>query len=259
MKSAFTLIELLVVIAIIAILAALLFPVFLAARAAAYEWNAGSTIEQVNRALTMYSSDYDDTLMPAMYWDGPTFHTWFGVYKGPSNYDSSQGLLASYEKSKKLHDPTYQSKPYLGDGSGFGYNWGFLGSDFSITGDYSGFPQCHNISTNTAIGDPSNTIILATSSYYFAPWLKKGDGQTYDFGFIDPVSYCHGNPNVDFRHIDHKIVDTKKHTIKCPGNALIAFADGHTKVLKIGQVKDAMFYRTKPGNGTELDGSQLPK
>ena len=48
----FTLIELLVVIAIIAILAAILFPVFLTAKAAAYRSQCASNVSQLARAMT---------------------------------------------------------------------------------------------------------------------------------------------------------------------------------------------------------------
>ena len=57
---AFTLIELLVVIAIIAILAAILFPVFAQARAAAMKTIDISNMRQITMAHNMYSTDNDD-------------------------------------------------------------------------------------------------------------------------------------------------------------------------------------------------------
>jgi prepilin-type N-terminal cleavage/methylation domain-containing protein/prepilin-type processing-associated H-X9-DG protein len=59
-RKAFTLIELLVVIAIIAILAAILFPVFAQAKAAAKRAADLSNVKQIALALTMYANDYDD-------------------------------------------------------------------------------------------------------------------------------------------------------------------------------------------------------
>jgi len=61
-KRAFTLIELLVVIAIIAILAAILFPVFAQAKAAAKKTSAISNTKQLQLASIMYFTDYDDRL-----------------------------------------------------------------------------------------------------------------------------------------------------------------------------------------------------
>jgi prepilin-type N-terminal cleavage/methylation domain-containing protein/prepilin-type processing-associated H-X9-DG protein len=60
-KKGFTLIELLVVIAIIAILAAILFPVFVRAKAAAQASHCQSNLNQIGKAMKMYLSDWEDT------------------------------------------------------------------------------------------------------------------------------------------------------------------------------------------------------
>jgi prepilin-type N-terminal cleavage/methylation domain-containing protein len=59
-RKAFTLIELLVVIAIIAILAAILFPVFAQAKAAAKKTADLSNVKQMGTSTAIYEGDFDD-------------------------------------------------------------------------------------------------------------------------------------------------------------------------------------------------------
>lgn len=63
-STGFTLIELLVVIAIIAILAAILFPVFAQARAAARKSVCLSNMKQIGLGMMMYVQDYDEKYSP---------------------------------------------------------------------------------------------------------------------------------------------------------------------------------------------------
>ena len=75
-QSAFTLIELLVVIAIIAILAAILFPVFAQAKAAAKRTSDLSNLKQVGLAFVMYGNDHDDVYPTGGIYDFSAISQW---------------------------------------------------------------------------------------------------------------------------------------------------------------------------------------
>jgi len=62
LNTGFTLIELLVVIAIIAILAAILFPVFVGAKAKSQQANCSNNLRQITIALLQYSDDWQGYL-----------------------------------------------------------------------------------------------------------------------------------------------------------------------------------------------------
>jgi len=83
-RKAFTLIELLVVIAIIAILAAILFPVFAQAKAAAKKTSSLSNVKQLSLSNTMYAGDTDD-IFPDQNRDINGFPFWTAGSENPCN------------------------------------------------------------------------------------------------------------------------------------------------------------------------------
>jgi prepilin-type N-terminal cleavage/methylation domain-containing protein len=139
MKSykAFTLIELLVVIAIIAILAAILFPVFAQAKAAAKKTVSLSNQKQIDLASIMYSGDFDDTeVMPTVFSGvcaAPAYVCFGAPYGGEIPwplliypYTKSADLIVDPQapaeppvpagfpaNTSKLYAPEYGINPYL--------------------------------------------------------------------------------------------------------------------------------------------------
>ena len=125
-KSGFTLIELLVVIAIIAILAAILFPVFAQAKAAAKKSVALSNTKQSGTGVLLYAGDNDDTF--------PLMHAIDSV---TGTYLHTAGTSPSY----RLH-----SVP-----AGWGPNAAFRDTD-AVAWHNSVFPYTKNYGIFTASG-----------------------------------------------------------------------------------------------------------
>lgn len=132
MKKAFTLIELLVVIAIIAILAAILFPVFAQAKAAAKKTNALSQVKQIGTSLNIYLTDSDD-VMPHVSSGGESdmYRTdwWVALYPYVKNSDiffSSERTETGCQLNSDwapIADLEAKVNPKFRC-MGYGYNWG---------------------------------------------------------------------------------------------------------------------------------------
>jgi prepilin-type N-terminal cleavage/methylation domain-containing protein len=242
-RRAFTLVELMTVLAIMAILYAIAVPAFIATKAAVKSAVSMNGLKDLSQSLLMYVADSDDNAPLAMY-NGPNgLVAWFGSQTGPGVFDPTQGILSAYEAGKNPHDPTYQGEPWLGDGSGYGYNWGYIGSDFNMQPFYQNFPNCRNAASMTSLSSPSTTILFATSAYYSAPWTPGGNGKTYDFGFIDPPRLWKGNPNVDFREEGTKSVNMITKQVTSTGHANVVRADGSARPKNQGALDDAQFER----------------
>ena len=100
-KHGFTLIELLVVIAIIAILAAILMPVFTAAKQRSYTIRCIGNLKQLATAFLMYCNDYGGR-MPAV--GRGTEANWCGSTRGsPRQCFLYQGQLWKYTKNRGIY------------------------------------------------------------------------------------------------------------------------------------------------------------
>lgn len=249
LRRGFTLIELLVVISIIAILMAFFFPVFISAKGAVNQMQVSRGLGQTISATNLYLSDHDEVYPLAMYWQGGTIRAWYGhMSDTQGNFNRSEGILSPYINGVLKKDNSLVAAPYLGDENGIGYNWGVIGSDFLLGGDWSHFPNCTNAAISVSLENPSSTIVYATSSYYYATWIPNGDGQRYLFGFFDPLSMWNGNPKMDFRHMGETTVDQANQTVAMTGSAIVAHADGSVKTYKMNEVTEAMFWRSYQEN-----------
>ncbi len=128
MKRAFTLIELLVVIAIVAILAAILFPVFAQAKAAAQKTACISNLKQLGTAFILYESDNDDSFPNTNdigLWGGQRFRWPLMPYMALAMKQSATGYTAaSGGQSPLLYCPMDGTKATY-DGTSYSYSAAF--------------------------------------------------------------------------------------------------------------------------------------
>ncbi|HVT13342.1 MAG TPA: prepilin-type N-terminal cleavage/methylation domain-containing protein [Fimbriimonadaceae bacterium] len=147
-KKAFTLIELLVVIAIIAILAAILFPVFARAKAAAKKISDLNNLKQIGTATMMYLSDYDDTLYG---------HRWNCNYEGGGGaadvcheyMNDPNNIAAGLRPEAQFLDPATSAKRYY---------WAYM--LYPYTKNYSLYRDPGATTTTFAPGDKYNQAFM---------------------------------------------------------------------------------------------------
>lgn len=124
-RNGFTLIELLVVIAIIAILAAILFPVFAAAREKARQTTCASNLKQLGLAITQYIQDYDEWAPDGnQNWGGGLGVGWAGQLLP---YTKSTGILACPSDT----NPTLPVISYASNAIAMGDAWASVGLNWN--------------------------------------------------------------------------------------------------------------------------------
>jgi len=164
--NGFTLIELLVVIAIIAILAAILFPVFAAAREKARASTCASNLKQIGLAFQQYTQDYDECLPNGM---GNT-NLSAGCTSQLSLGMGWAGQVYSYVQSRRLFVcPDDLANPNSGTYEiSYAYNLNAM-SDFSPNYNTGG---CQPNAPFTKWVAPANTVLLTEYTSVRAPTVN---------------------------------------------------------------------------------------
>jgi len=181
-NKAFTLIELLVVIAIIAILAAILFPVFAQANAAAKKTVDLSNLKQLGLSLVLYANDNDDMAVPSGFAtyvfpsNGPNFF-WYGSITGDlmlaSNHVDPKGSpLYPYQKNVDfMGNPAATGIPEVGacGHTDYGYNYMYIGGYGTFYDGYLTSDQLkrytRDVKSLTAFEHPAETVAFSDAAY----------------------------------------------------------------------------------------------
>jgi prepilin-type N-terminal cleavage/methylation domain-containing protein len=257
-RNAFTLIELLVVIAIIAILAAILFPVFAQAKAAAKKTVCLSNMKQTSLAMMIYSNDSDDVLpssnegapasvtaacriiidFPGMSWcPGDTRAL---GWKDPAEVQNWANEIFPYVKSLGLYvcpSALAVVSPIFGklDTAGAG------NSSYAFNGAVSG-------KSTTSAGSIATLITL------------QGAGGTSRDAYVQPTPLPFNAPPLICNGIDLNWMGSTHNK-----GDNYALADGHAKFFNRTQVNFKMFGisgtvsdygGTGPGTGTTVPNTQ---
>lgn len=270
-REGFTLIELLVVIAIIAILAAILFPVFARARAAARKTTGISNLKQIGLGTLMYVQDYDERF-PYYNWGchscnesgnagggctelpGPMSGTdpRFGAYSAGAWYNSVQPYIKNTgifqdPSDKRQWQPGYcinfpQSVYVPGTNSWTRSTWASYGWNESA----SGVPLARYTSPASDLmwSDYIGVLVDTWNRFGWTPDLYVRRAIWNDLEWLNP------DPRgVSTLPVTQAEWDLYKVGIRHETHVNIVFMDGHAKLIPARQVQEV-----GPDNGQIMRG-----
>jgi prepilin-type N-terminal cleavage/methylation domain-containing protein len=230
-NKAFTLIELLVVIAIIAILAAILFPVFAQAKAAAKKTAALSNLKQNAVAVLMYNTDFDDTYAQSAY--SINFPNGVVVPGSGAEIFSVYDAIFPYTKNKDIYnDPADPKaigwkkvlnsiglKPYTGSGAAIEFAGAAV--NFALFEDPAVPPTLFG--ADPVVSEGSISTPAGTAMFFSARYIGAGV-QNLDV----PVANQADVPNY-FTPAGPFAAQNFPGTARHNGTLIINFSDGHAK------------------------------
>lgn len=184
-RKGFTLIELLVVIAIIAILAAILFPVFMAAKAQAAKTKCLNNVKQIAQACIMYEDDNNGGMVP-----GYIVGQWGDWYSLINKYlkQMNPGAGGGFELRGVYFCPSMPRSLYP-NGQEIPDN---LKRCYGINATYlGGFPNRNEFHKNSELAKATTTVrILETWNFREYRQASKGWGTAYCYPPVRESAYA---------------------------------------------------------------------
>ncbi len=200
-RAGFTLVEILVAIAIVAVLAAILVPVFAAAKEGAHRTVCSTNFRQTHTATTLYSQDYDDYFPVARYTADQRLvaagldRTWvqltlpyireFSVFTCPADHTRPSLGGTIFDPDLVLGD-AWEKYYEASKRANSGFNFVYLSPLIRLEdGSWRALPRNMN-----DVREPSDTLLFADSAWRISPDGKPEGGGSYLI--VPPCRYDRG-------------------------------------------------------------------